>query len=205
MSGMSDPVHETSAARSRRAPVKEFFTHLVRMPRWQLKVMIVAAVLAVAGLVGQASHMIATAPTEPATAADRPSADSPAARSSFMSGQPANDEREPPPVPEPNLYQRIAPWATRLGIGFIGGFIIGWAFRAFLKTMAIVTVAAAGLFWALNHFNILDLDIASAESSFNASTGWLAERAEALKDRAMTLVPSSFSSLFGMFLGFRRR
>jgi uncharacterized membrane protein (Fun14 family) len=199
---------QTERSTTRRAPVKEFVTHLVEMPAWHRKTLVLAGVLAVAGLVGQAMSRVSHPPPVE-TRASEPVASNGAPRSSAFatdsSPAPIAATADQPAPPEPTTFERLAPWASRLGIGFIGGFIIGWAFRAFLKTMALVTAAGVALIWTLSHFNVLHLDMDAAEERFKSSTSWVSNKAEQLKDSAMTLIPSSASSVFGMFLGFRRR
>jgi uncharacterized membrane protein (Fun14 family) len=131
-----------------------------------------------------------------------------APRSSAFAGSPTADGTSvatQPAPPPPTLYERLSPWASRVGVGFVGGFVIGWAFRAFLKTMALVAAAGAALIWGLAHFNVLHLDADAAEARFKTGTSWVSTKAEQLKDGAMALIPSSASSVFGMFLGFRRK
>jgi len=197
--------------RPKRAPAKEFFTHVATMPPWHRKLFITAGVLAVVGLIGQAMTRVSqsqSAPQAPVTTTDGTSP-SGAPRSSFVDSSSSSSTETPPPVapaqPEPTMTQRLSPWATRVGVGFIGGFVIGWAFRAFLKTMALVTAAGVALIWTLSHFNVLKLDMDAAEERWKTGTSWVSDKAERLKDSAMALIPSSASSVFGMFLGFRRK
>ena len=192
--------------------MKEFCTHLVEMPPWHRKTFVLAGVLAVSGLIGQAMTRISRAPasvesrtTETVSGGGAAPRSSAFATESSRTPAAATVDKPPPPPPEPSTFERLSPWASRLGIGFIGGFIIGWAFRAFIKTMALVTAAGVALIWALSHFNVLHLDMNAAEAKFRSGTSWVSTRAEELRDSAMALVPSSASSVFGMFLGFRRK
>ena len=201
-----DPSHPDSPpadSRPRRAPVKEFVRDVAHLPPWQKKLFLLAGALAVFGLIGQASTRVAKAPAENPPQVTFP-ADGPAPRSGFAPGS------APPPAAEtapeerdPSFAERHSPWASRVGVGFMGGFVIGWLFRAFLKTMALVTAAGAAIFWGLAHFDVIDVQL--AEERFKSTTSWVSAQAERLKDDAMKLVPSSASSVFGMFLGFRRR
>ncbi|MGB7157769.1 MAG: FUN14 domain-containing protein [Tepidisphaeraceae bacterium] len=202
---------ETATPSPKRAPVKEFFGHVAEMPSWQRKVLVLAGVLAVGGLVGQTISRIARSQAEPAAVnapEDSRTTGSSAPRSSaFAAGDapPTAASSTEQPAPPPTFYERISPWASRLGIGFLGGFVIGWAFRAFLKVMALVTLAGIAIIWTLSHFNVLRVDMDAAESRFKSGTSWVSTKAEEWKDSAMALVPSSASSVFGMFLGFRRK
>ena len=71
--------------------------------------------------------------------------------------------------------------------------------------MALVTAAGVAIIWTLSHFNVLNLDMGAAESRFKSGTSWVSTKAEQLKASAMALIPGSASSMFGMFLGFRRK
>jgi uncharacterized membrane protein (Fun14 family) len=198
---------ENASPRARRAPAREFFTHVATMPPWHRKLFIAAGALAVLGLIGQAVTRVSHAQPAPAEVTVTNGTSS-APRSSFVDSS-SSATTPPPPAAaaqsEPTMTQRLSLWATRVGVGFIGGFIIGWAFRAFLKTMALVTVAGVALIWTLSHFNVLKLDMNVAEERWKTGTSWVSDKAEQLKDSAAELIPSSASSVFGMFLGFRRK
>lgn len=204
-------MNKAPARPARRKPVSEFFIHLVEMPAWHRKLLIGAGLLASVGLLGQSSKLISRSPAKDAEVAEVTSMQSdgkaPTGRSFVSrSGKTSDIERvETPPPPKPTMFERISPWASRVGFGFVGGFIIGWAFRAFIKTMAIVTTVGVSILWGLSHFNVINLDLAAAETKFKTSTSWVSEQAAHLKERAMTLVPGSFSSIFGVFIGFRRK
>jgi uncharacterized membrane protein (Fun14 family) len=201
-----DVRYDDRSAPPRRAPVKEFFGHVAHMPPWHRKMLVLAGVLAIAGLIGEASRQVTKAPATDVQPPVNASGD-PAPRSGFVSESTPAPTASPAEevAPQPTFLERMSPWATRVGVGFIGGFVIGWAFRAFLKTMALVTAAGVAIIWALSHFNVLNLDMDAAESRLKSGTSWVSSKAEQLKDSATALIPSSASSVFGMFLGFRRR
>ncbi len=96
-------------------------------------------------------------------------------------------------------------WATRAGIGFIAGFVIGWIFRAFLKTMLLVSVLCGGLFLALSYFNILNLDLTKARTQYESGMSWVSDQGTRLKDASLRHIPSGVPALFGGFLGMRRK
>jgi uncharacterized membrane protein (Fun14 family) len=83
------------------------------------------------------------------------------------------------------------------------GFIIGWIFRAFIKTMALVTILGVGILFALSYFNVIDFE--STRKAFESRMGWVTDQGERLKNVATTYVPSSVPALLGGFLGFRRK
>jgi uncharacterized membrane protein (Fun14 family) len=201
-----DPMSEVEApVRKRRQPVREFFAHLVDMPSWQRKLLIGAVLLAAAGLVGQSSKLISRTPSQRTVESRSSSSNTDASARSFARSADSPNATIDVPPPKPTLVERLSPWASRVGFGFVGGFIIGWAFRAFIKTMAIVTAVGLAIFWGLTHFAVINVDFSGAEAKFKDSTSWVSEQAELLKERAMTLIPSSFSTVVGAFLGFRRK
>jgi uncharacterized membrane protein (Fun14 family) len=121
---------------------------------------------------------------------------------SDSSGQAPAPEPTPPP---PTLQERLSPAAIRSGLGLIGGFIIGWAFRAFLKMMSIITFLIAAIFVGLSYFNVLNVDFTAAETKVKSSSAWVSDQASRAKDAAMSHIPGSAVSVVGLWLGFRRK
>src|SRR5690349_12536121 len=109
---MSDADYPSS--RPKRAPAKEFFTHVATMPPWHRKLFITAGVLAVVGLIGQAMTRVSQsqpAPQAQVTATDRTSP-SGAPRSSFVdSSSSTSSTTTPPPAvaaqSDPTMTQRL--------------------------------------------------------------------------------------------------
>jgi uncharacterized membrane protein (Fun14 family) len=196
--------HQPPVSSPRRAPVREFFAHLIEMPRWHKVVLTIAGGLAACGLLGQASGMVAG--SSPAVMRSDAPKDAP------VGGSHAFDTRSTPTSPEPSaepqtpsMAVRVSPWATRVGLGFVGGFVIGWAFRAFIKLMATITIAGVAILAALSYFNVFNIDTDAAQSKLKSSTGWVSDQATRAKDAAMAHLPGSFASFAGMFVGFRRK
>src|SRR5262249_30886129 len=116
----------------------------------------------------------------------------------------AQTDRQTPPPQKP-LYQRLSPNATRIGMTFIVGFLIGWAFRVFLKMMTVIAVLGGAIFFGLSYFNVMNVDFSKVEKKFDTSKGWVTDQAWRLKDAVMSHIPSSGASLAGMLVGFRRK
>jgi uncharacterized membrane protein (Fun14 family) len=196
--------------------VREFFAHLVEMPRSHKIVLTLATLLAAcgaAGVVTRKAEVATTATVSSATGSQQQQQQqSPSGPSrgfvSSDSGSSSASTPAPTPAPAPpppTLTERISPHAMHVGLGMIGGFVIGWAFRAFLKMMATITFFVAVIFFGLSYFNILNVDFSAAQTKFKSQTEWVSDQASRAKDAAMTHVPGGASSLIGLWLGFRRK
>src|SRR5437762_3991224 len=99
--------------------------HITTMPRWQKILLLLSIALVVCGLAGQAGGWLKPKPRQVQSANSR----------GFVEGQPADESAQPAEKP---WYEKFSPHATGLGLSFLGGFLIGWAFRAFLKITAMI-------------------------------------------------------------------
>jgi len=97
--------------------------------------------------------------------------------------------------------QSFSPKATRIGLGFIGGFLVGWLFRAFIRWVMLAAGIVIAVMIALSYFNI---DVASARHQTEEAAGWLTTRASELKDFVRAHIASGAVGLVGMFVGARR-
>ena len=91
---------------------------------------------------------------------------------------------------------------------FVLGFVIGWLFRAFLKTMVFLGLVVCGALWLLSHFGILHITSAQVDAIRERSAeaaGWLQRHAAELKEIAVSHLPSTGGGTLGIFLGFHRR
>ena len=193
---------EATPTPSRRRPVHEFFVHLVEMPRSHKIVLTLAAVLVICGLAGVITRR-ATVETTKAVSNSNPA---PTPGRGFVSSDPASTPPAPAPTPPPpTLTEKLSPTAIRSGLGLIGGFIIGWAFRAFSKMMAMITFLFGAIFIGLSYFNVLNVDFSAAQTKFKTSSEWVTDQASRAKDAAMSHIPGSAASVVGLWLGFRRK
>ena len=92
-----------------------------------------------------------------------------------------------------------------LGFGFVGGFIVGFIFRAFIKLMMLITLVVVGGLAALSYFNILNVDFTAARQAYETNTAWLTDQAGRLKDLLVGYLPSSTGGAAGVFFGLRRK
>ena len=110
------------------------------------------------------------------------------------------------PAPAPDgLIAKLAPETTRVGGSVVAGFVVGWLFRAFLKTMVFLALLAGGGLFALSYFGVIDVDMAAVREGSASAAQWLTRHADRLKDVVVSHLPSTGGGALGAFLGFRRR
>lgn len=161
------------------------------MPGWHKKLIIAAIVLCGVGLVGQGfSHFSDKHESQQSSA--------PAGSRSAFESSDTTIQQDPP------LWQRVSPHATKIGISLVVGFLVGFLFRAFLKTMSLVVLVIGGIIFALSYFDILNIDFTSAREQTEQAAGWLSQKATAAREFVMSHLPSGVASAVGAFLGFRR-
>lgn len=103
------------------------------------------------------------------------------------------------------LTDMTSPAVAKMGGSFLGGFLIGWAFRRFLKTAALIAgIMLAGIA-ALKATGWIDLDWASIERHVSQSLRWLQGEAEGLKNLLAGYLPSAGAGGAGALFGFRKK
>jgi uncharacterized membrane protein (Fun14 family) len=189
---------------------QHFLTHLLVMPLWHKAVILLAGLAALLGTAGQ----LATSPVveqHVAKVTGNDVAPPPPNARGFVNDAPGGNPTVPvaQPADSPRSFtMAVSPHAKRVGLSIVLGFVIGWFFRAFVKTMAFLLVLVAGGLWLLSHFNILHLSDANIDQMKDKSAtavGWLTAQASHLKDLAVAHLPSTGGGAFGAFLGVRRR
>ena len=199
---------QESVERSRWANAHhDFFAHVVTMPGWHKSVLLIGALLAVLGTAGVlAGKMGGTAPP-PVTSggAAAPSGASKMVDDGTSAGGSAQRTETKQPA---GLLGSLSPHAMKVGASIVAGFVIGWLFRAFLKTMALVALVAGGIVWGLSHFGIIDLgswDASGVKQHSAEAMSWLDAHLSQWKAAAISRLPSTGGGALGAFLGFRRR
>jgi uncharacterized membrane protein (Fun14 family) len=180
--------------------------HVTTMPRWQKSLLTLAAILLAGGAAGQAmGYFQHRSSPDVTTSAHNSGPAAPANSRGIVSGKPSPDEPEAHAEPKPTIVDKLSPFATKFGGTFIVGFLIGWAFRAFLKVMTTVTIAGAAIITGLSYFNVMNIDMTKAEKQYESSKVWVTDQASRLKDAVTSHLPVSGASVLGMFVGFRRK
>jgi uncharacterized membrane protein (Fun14 family) len=196
----------TEKTRLKNAP-EHFAAHVATMPKSHKLILLLGVVLAIAGGTGWLmTHATSDTGTR-VTTVTTPNA--PAGSSSFIDGRSAPaDTATTTTVTQtepPSLITRISPNATRIGGSVVAGFVLGWIFRAFLKTMAFFALLAGAALMALSYFGVINVDLSSAREHYASVMHWLSDQGMRLKDVVIAHLPSSSGGAVGAYLGFRRR
>lgn len=182
---------EAPPSAARLTVSRKLSQQLHHVPAWHKKLIVAAIVLCGVGLAGQGFARFAQK--------------NGAAQSSAPAGsRSAFEFSESPAQQEPPLWQRVSPHATKIGVSLVIGFIVGFLFRAFIKTMALIVIVIGGIIFALSYFDILNIDYDSARQQTEHAAGWLGQKATAAREFVMSHLPSGVASAVGAFLGFRR-
>jgi uncharacterized membrane protein (Fun14 family) len=98
-----------------------------------------------------------------------------------------------------------SPALPEIGGSYLGGFLVGWAFRRFLRmaaTLGAFTLAGIALLKATDWLN---LDWASIEAQASQSLRWFQGQADGLKTVLTGVFPSAGAAGAGAFFGFRKK
>ena len=98
-----------------------------------------------------------------------------------------------------------SPAVAQLGASYLGGFLIGWAFRRFLRMAAmLVAVVVAGVA-VIKATGWIDVDWSALEGQIRQTVQWLHGEAEGLKNVVTGVLPSAGAAGAGSFFGFRKK
>src|SRR5437868_4399264 len=211
---MSD---ESDRARSAAKPQHDFLVHVLNMPGWHKAVLLLGAILTVAGAVGVlVAKTHSDVPAQTASGSGSGSDSTPRGASKMVdtpngsapNGSVPSGAAPAAPQEGASMFTRLSPHAMKIGGSIVAGFVIGWLFRAFIKTMLLLAVLFIGGVWALSHFGILNLGAVDSEAlqrhSGEAVT-WMQAHLEQFKAMLVRHLPSTGGGAVGAFLGFRRR
>ena len=98
-----------------------------------------------------------------------------------------------------------SPTMAQLGGSYLGGFIIGWAFRRFLRIAATLAAVGLALIAALKATGAIDMDWSALEAQVGRTVQWLHGEAEGLKNVLTGFLPSAGAAGAGSFFGFRKK
>ncbi len=176
-----------------------FFNHVVCMPTWHRGVLLLATFLAGVGVAGHVRQYNANATGNPPSS---PTVNAP--HSGFASDNtPAATSTDTGATSQQPWY--LSPKALNIGGSVLGGFLIGWLARAFLKTVAGIAFLGGGALFALSYFHVINVDLSSANQQYTSAMHWLTDQMSRLKDVAIGYLPIHAAGAFGTFLGFQRR
>ncbi len=94
---------------------------------------------------------------------------------------------------------------VKIGLSFLGAFALGFMFRTFLKTMAILTAMAVTALVLLSYFNVYNIDFSAVQEKWDTNQEWITTQATKLKDVVWTYLPSSTTAFVGFLVGMLRR
>jgi uncharacterized membrane protein (Fun14 family) len=98
-----------------------------------------------------------------------------------------------------------SPAMAQLGGSYLAGFLLGWAFRRFLRMAAMIVAVTLACMGALKATGWLDLDWPSIEAQISQTLHWLHGEAEGLKSLLTGFLPSAGAAGAGSFFGFRKK
>lgn len=103
------------------------------------------------------------------------------------------------------LSDMMSPALARGGASFIGGFLVGWAFRKTLKIALLITLSLAALVAILKTTGWIHLEWNLIQSDVNRTLNWAQGQAQSLKEVAVGYLPSAGAGVAGAFFGLRKK
>ena len=98
-----------------------------------------------------------------------------------------------------------SPAMAQLGASYLGGFILGWAFRRFLRMAAMLAALGLAIIAAMKATGWIDMDWSGLEQQFGQTVQWLHGEAEGLRNMLTGVLPSAGAAGAGSFFGFRKK
>jgi len=93
----------------------------------------------------------------------------------------------------------------RIGASYLGGYLLGWAFRRGLKALAIISAILVGGILLLKLSGWVNLDWGSIQQNVAESFDWLRGEAEGWRKLLSSYLPSVAVAAVGFFFGARRK
>ena len=98
-----------------------------------------------------------------------------------------------------------SPAVAQIGGSYLGGFVIGWAFRRFLRLAAMLVAIVLACVAAMKATGWIDVDWSQLEAQISRTVQWLHGEAEGLKNVLTGFLPSAGAAGAGTFFGFRKK
>jgi uncharacterized membrane protein (Fun14 family) len=98
-----------------------------------------------------------------------------------------------------------SPAVAQIGGSYLGGFLIGWAFRRFLRIAAMLVAAVLACMAAMKATGWIDVDWSALEAQISRTVQWLHGEAEGFKNVLSGFLPSAGAAGAGSFFGFRKK
>jgi uncharacterized membrane protein (Fun14 family) len=98
-----------------------------------------------------------------------------------------------------------SPAVAQVGGSYLGGFLLGWAFRRFLRMAAMLLAAAVACVAVMKATGWIDVDWSALEGQISRTAQWLHGEAEGLRNALSGFLPSAGAAGAGSFFGFRKK
>ena len=94
---------------------------------------------------------------------------------------------------------------AQMAASYLGGFLLGWAFRHFLRMAAMLAALTLAGIAAMKATGWIDLDWTSIEGQISEGVRWAHGEAEGLRNLLSGFLPSAGAAGAGTFFGFRKK
>lgn len=98
-----------------------------------------------------------------------------------------------------------SPAVAQIGGSYLGGFLIGWAFRRFLRVAAMLVAVVLACIGLMKAGGWIDVDWSQLEAQVRRTVQWLQGEAEGLRNLLTGFLPSAGAAGAGSFFGFRKK
>ena len=181
-----------------------FLQHFRMLPRWHFGVLIAALIGTVIGTAGLARKAVTPSPAAQQNAIAPGKSETQSAHNGFVadaSGQPVTTTL----TPADDTPWYLSPHFLKIGGSTLGGYIVGWLIRTFVKTMTLALAGIAAIIGAASYFRLFNVDFSAAHQEFNTASAWLMNQTYLLKNVAIAHLPSHTGGAIGAYIGFKRR
>lgn len=162
-----------------------------RKPLWKSKLVLAAGVLTITGL-AMWVYALATAPPAPAPGGVDSSLVSGFAEGAGTSRAASTSDR---------LIDSASPAVLRFGGSFLGGCVLAYVFKKFIKVSLIITGLVAAAVYGLHRTGVVDFDADAVKGAVDRSFAWAKGEAAGFKDFIVGYLPSSVSACAGLVYG----
>lgn len=103
------------------------------------------------------------------------------------------------------LTDMMSPALARGGASFLGGFLLGWAFRKTVKLALLITVSLLMLIVILKTTGWVHLDWTLIQADVNRTLDWARGKAQGFKEVVTGYLPAAGAAGAGAIFGFRKK
>jgi len=103
------------------------------------------------------------------------------------------------------LTDMMSPALARGGASFLGGFLLGWAFRKTVKLALIIAGSLLALIVVLKTTGWVHLDWTLIQADVNRTLDWARGKAQGLKEVLTGYLPAAGAAGAGAIFGFRKK